>query len=101
MLIATNTTRFALLSLPLFFAASGWLGTRSDWWLVSVIAATVGYATADTLANRADPPFGQTPWMYVALLVISLQLIALLRDRQIGIKISRCGLTNIDHQNSV
>lgn len=82
MLLATNTTRLALLSLPLFFAVSGWIGARSRWWLLSIVGATVGYAIADLLANRADPPFGQTPWMYAALFVVSLQLIALLSDHK-------------------
>lgn len=80
MLLATNTSRMALLSMPLFFAASGWIGLRSYWWLSSVITATLGYTIADTLANRSDAPFNQDPWKITAALVISVQVTATVRE---------------------
>jgi len=82
MLLATNTSRLALLSLPLFLAGSGWIGAKSQWWLGATLASALGYTIADTLANRSDAFFGQEPWKYAAILVISLQLVALLSDRR-------------------
>ena len=82
MLLATNTTRMALLGLALFVAPSGWLAARSHWWLAASAFATVGYATADTLANRADARFGNWPWVATAVVVVLAQAVALRRDRQ-------------------
>ena len=83
MLLPTNTTRMALLGLALFVAPSGWLEARSRWWLAASTFATVGYAVADTLANRAEARFGSWPWVATAVVVVVAQAVALLRDRRL------------------
>jgi len=80
-LLNLATSRMALLALPLFMAPVGWSKARSDFWLAGGLAATLGYALADTLAFRADPVLGQLPWFLMAALVLSLQLIARRRDK--------------------
>ena len=68
-------TRMLLLALPIMLAPSGWRGATPRYWLVASSVALLGYAAADTLAFRADPPFGQWPWLIVAGVVVGLQIL--------------------------
>lgn len=82
MFLATNTSRMALLSLPLFLAPSGWLAAQSRWWLTSAVVAAVGYGAADTLSSRAGAPLGQWPWLITAALALGMQALALADERR-------------------
>ena len=72
MVLATNTSRMALLAVPFLIAPLGWFQARTRLWLVLAATSGVGYAVADTLANRANAPFGSWPWVATALLVAML-----------------------------
>lgn len=77
------TTRMVLLSLPLLLAPGGWQLARSRLWAVAALAATLGYAVGETLTFRADPLFGQAPWIISLGVVVSMQILALKRDKKL------------------
>lgn len=81
-LLNLASSRMALLALPLLMAPVAWSRARSHLWLAAALAATLGYAFADTLAFRADPVFGPWPWVAVGISVVALQLLAVRRDQK-------------------
>lgn len=80
MLIATNTSRMALLVAPVIIGTSTWRVAHSRLWILGMTSAPIAYFTCEQASNRLPQEFGSWLWLLATGCVLLLQVIAARRS---------------------